>query len=128
MYNCVNQGSTTIAVPAVPGQNVDMWTRQVHTNQIPVDCLCVFMITLWARVSRLLQRTQGYGNVTVGTVSVRPSDLVMPLCCAVWGEQVATGQACAGPVDYVLKRVRMLKHYGVKPWVVLDGRRTPMKV
>lgn len=27
-----------------------------------------------------------------------------------------------------MKRVHMLKHYGVKPWVVLDGRRTPMKV
>lgn len=63
----------------------------------------------------------GYGNVTVGVVSVRP-------WCAVRGKQVATGQACAGPVDYLLKRVRMLKHYGVKPWVVLDGRRTPMKV
>lgn len=35
---------------------------------------------------------------------------------------------CSGPVDHLLKRVHMLKHYGVKPWVVLDGRRTPMKV
>ena len=51
-----------------------------------------------------------------------------PTWRAVRGEQVATGQACAAPVDYLLKRVRMLRHYGVKPWVVLDGRRTPMKV
>lgn len=42
--------------------------------------------------------------------------------------QVATGQSCSGPVDYVLKRINMLRHYGVIPWVVLDGRRTPMKV
>ena len=43
-------------------------------------------------------------------------------------EKVATGQPCSAPMDYLLKRVNMLKHFGVKPWVVLDGRRTPMKV
>lgn len=42
--------------------------------------------------------------------------------------KVALGEPCSGPVDHLLKRVHMLKHYGVKPWVVLDGRRTPMKV
>lgn len=47
---------------------------------------------------------------------------------SVRGEQVALGVPCSGPVDYLLKRVHMLKHYGVKPWVVMDGRRTPMKV
>lgn len=43
-------------------------------------------------------------------------------------EKVATGQPCSAPMDYLLKRVNMLKYFGVKPWVVLDGRRTPMKV
>ncbi|CAN0435664.1 unnamed protein product [Ectocarpus sp. 12 AP-2014] len=47
--------------------------------------------------------------------------------CYSCSEQVALGQACTGPVDHLMKRVRMLRHYGVKPWVVLDGRRTPMK-
>lgn len=49
-------------------------------------------------------------------------------CAYHLGYKVALALPCSGPVDHLLKRVHMLKHYGVKPWVVLDGRRTPMKV
>ncbi|CAM9921259.1 unnamed protein product [Pylaiella littoralis] len=61
------------------------------------------------------------------TVAVDGNTFIFRGCYSCSEKQVALGVPCSGPVDHLLKRVHMLKHYGVKPWVVLDGRRTPMK-
>ncbi|CAM9933246.1 unnamed protein product [Scytosiphon promiscuus] len=60
-------------------------------------------------------------------VAVDGNTFIFRGCYSCSEQQVALGQACTGPVDHLIKRVHMLKHYGVEPWVVLDGRRTPMK-
>ncbi|KAM0787688.1 hypothetical protein ACM66B_003750 [Microbotryomycetes sp. NB124-2] len=42
-------------------------------------------------------------------------------------EQLATGQATTKYVNYAMHRVRMLRHFGVEPYLVFDGAYLPSK-
>lgn len=92
-------------VPAVYQDG--MWTCRLddeyysrhQPDYMPVDCYNIkrvpFRDHAMMRVG-LLQRTCGHGNVAVGAVSVRPSDLVVP-CCAVHRFCLVVSPSCACP-------------------------------
>lgn len=42
-------------------------------------------------------------------------------------EQLVKGQSTVQYVNYAVHRIRMLRHHGVKPYVVFDGDRLPSK-